>query len=217
MSFRLFLSITLALALTLPFGGHAQERVVQTVSDFRQYTELHRARVHLLAREALRREPQRFATVTPELLDRYIALHDRNKLTPEFLEPLFGLYGRNVAQMSESEAAQARGLIDRFNAADAEEVRGFFEKHPEARLAQEQLQLLEKIADFVDRGSSPLSPEEFGRPMLPASRFFKPTDPRDLQLMQELEREYPQLTSGHHWRRPELPCLSRGIRSALIN
>jgi hypothetical protein len=118
--------------------------------------------------------------------------------------------------MSEAEGAQARALIDRFNAADAEDVRAFFERYPEARGAQEPLQLLEKIADLVDRGSSPLSPEEFGRPMLPASRFFKAPQPSDLELMQELERDYSKLTSGRHLRRPELPCLTREVHS-LVN
>lgn len=205
----------LALLLLSPLRAETQERVVQTVADFRRYTELHQKRVHLLAQEALRRRPERFPGVTPELLSRYIALHDRNKLTAEFLEPLFTLYGRTIPQLPEAERLRAQSLIDRFNAADQADARALFEAHPEFERVRGALELLEKIADLVDRGSSPLSPEEFGRELEPASRFFKSPDPEDLRLMRELERDYARLTTGTHLRRPEASCLTRSLRAAI--
>ncbi len=185
---------------------------MQTVSDFRRYTEFHQERVRILAHEALRRYPERFSHVSAELLNRYLALHDRNKLAPTFLEPLFSLYGQSVSQMSEAEQKRARTLIESFNAADAKDVSDFFERNPESRGAKEQLEKLEKIADLVDRGSSPLSSEEFGRAMQPASRFFQSPEPRDLQLLQELERDYAALTRGRHLSVPKLPCVTKALR-----
>ena len=61
---------------------------------------------------------------------------------------------------------------------DAEVAMAFFKKKnlltPEGRpnAVAEKLLELEKIADLVDRGKSPVSAEEFGRPMDSASSFF---------------------------------------------
>jgi len=154
------------------------------------------------------------------LLQKYLKLHDQSKVnaTPEFLahygfrpdepkiiERLYGIYGKNRDNMRSDEVIRSKTLIDKINAIDRQIGYEFFSAHDmidsrgNSSFMARIMMMVEKIADGVDRGMSPVSPEEFNRTMKLASEFL--TDPEEIHLSLYLENRYPTMFEGRALRK----------------
>jgi hypothetical protein len=118
------------------------------------------------------------------LIQEFLKLHDQAKVDTDLshsrpkpiLDDLYAIYGK---KLSPEEVQAARKIVQELNDIDATIALKFFQKRglldadgkPNA-IAKKLLEI-EKAADLADRGMSPVSPEEFGRPMDPASKFFE--------------------------------------------
>lgn len=177
---------------------------VNSVEDFYEHTRLHVERVKALGLELFRTHPEMFKGLSEEQVRIALAAHDRAKLSPRamssqgkpFYEELFEKYRSKpdlqIIQELNShdekfmdDAYRLSGLGDNPQMTAAERAR--------RKALREQLKKIERLADYVDRGSSYVTAEEFGRPMKPASYFL--TDPDEKRLAKELEGKYQKITS----------------------
>lgn len=168
-------------------------KLVESVEEFYEHTQKHRARVKALGLELFRSHPQLFEGLSESQVERVLEAHDQAKVRATVKAP----NGRPFYQVLYNEGFGKkldRNIVDALNANDkqimevAEEVNGI---HKSAEL-QAKMERIEKIADLVDRGMSPVSAEEFGRSMDKASEFLK--SPEDRALAIELEKKYLTVT-----------------------
>lgn len=167
-------------------------RYVNSVDDFKLHTRAHVQRVERIGLELLRRFPDEFRGVDPKRLSVYLRIHDRAK--DEMSARLYRFYGRPGHALSPQEKAEFRSTVDELNLKDGQYVDEF--------LGQERLgtalkfRRIEKIADSVDRALSPVSREEFGREMEPASRFLKGEADARLARYMETPGVYERIVAG---------------------
>ncbi len=182
---------------------------VNSMEEFYEHTRLHKERVKLLGMELFRTHPELFKGLTSSQVRIVLEAHDRAKgssgaIGPSgkpFYQELYQNYGKeapyplvNSLNQADNEyllqALKHAGLDDNPQMTQTERIR--------RRVLRSQLKRIEKIADFVDRGKSPVSVEEFGRPMKLASTFLTKTE--DAKLARELERNYSRLTVNLDYR-----------------
>ena len=189
-------------------------RRVYNIADFRVHMEAHIHRVRLLGQELLRIGREEFRDIDPTILDEFLSQHDLSKIdrSPGFLrrhhyahersllERIYDGYGVNFKNLDSEAKTAAMAVVAELNRIDHEVALEFFRAHgmlteggepgPSALLFLR----IERIADWVDRGESPVSSEEFARPMTRAHTMFDDGANRNLAL--ELEGRYHVLTHG---------------------
>lgn len=224
-SFRTALALVfLVLAVpAYPETQASQGRYVRSLLDFRIHMKAHIQRVELLALKAYELKPELFDGLSPQLIRDFMRLHDQSKVnqTPAFLRDhgldnsktilarLYENYGVDFSSISPERRAQFQALVGELNAVDAKVAKDFFhsrgllEADGTLNERAQKLIRLEKIADSVDRGSCPVSAEEFNRPMLPSSRFMK--DPVDQAIALQLEKQYDSIVSSATYEKVRSP------------
>lgn len=154
-----------------------QIRFVQSLNDFRTHTSQHIKNVNLLGMLIYQTyKDTLFQDVPEHLLQEKLQLHDFEKIAtlPElrelgytksttFTQRLYKHYGTSKKDMP-----SIKSLIFELNSYATLIEFTFFQKHnllnPDLQPSPiaEKLQMIEKIADRIDREMSPISPEEFG-------------------------------------------------------
>lgn len=191
--------------------GVLSNQYVNSIEDFYHHTQLHRKRVKKLGLELLKMYPDVFKGISERDVILALAEHDRAKISglaladdkEQFYKKLYSGYQRRID----------RPTIDKLNNIDkkymerAHEVIGWQEtdsmktKHKKKlRKKKALLKLLENVADFVDRGMSPVSEEEFGRKMQKASEFMKGNQER--KIAAALEQRYKKVIQGLEYSPP---------------
>jgi hypothetical protein len=217
---------TVKLATTIAEGKllGRDRTYVNSLEEFYEHTRLHRVRVKLLGMELLRTHPELFRGISPEELRIVLEAHDRAKVSSAahgpsgrpFYEELYRSYGKkapdplvnSLNQADEKYAVEAlkhAGLWDNPRMSSAERMR--------RRALRTRIKMIEKIADLVDRGKSPVTSEEFGRAMRPASTFLN--NPEEVRLARELERNYSRLTVNLDYRPLKLSQAARISRQLM--
>lgn len=168
-------------------------KLVNSLEEFVEHTRLHRERVKALGLELLRSHPDLFKGLTAQQVSSILEAHDMAKVSAKSIAPDGKPFYRTLYEQGYGKRLD-RGIVDALNTQDKE----FMEKtmarfglkdSPDLRAKMERI---EKIADFVDRGMSNVSPEEFGRPMDKASTFMQVDE--DKKLAMELEKKYHRVT-----------------------
>ncbi len=182
---------------------------VNSQEEFFEHSRLHKERVKVLGMELFRTHPELFKGLTPTQLRIALEAHDRAKVSAVALglrgrplyEELYQSYGKKAPddlvsklnQVDEKYMQQAlahAGLNDSPQMTAAERAR--------RKVLREQIKVIERIADLVDRGKSPVTAEEFGRPIQAASSYLK--NSQEVRLARELERNYSRLTTNLEYR-----------------
>lgn len=165
---------------------------VSSVEDFYEHTRLHRERVKLLGVELFKSHPDLFNGLTLEQVQGVLSMHDEAKVTT-FYRVLYENYGGPVE----------KSIVDALNAKDKEFMDQALKKFGIEKESDLLLKMsrIEKIADMVDRGMSPVTPEEFGRPMKKASEFIGGI--LDRQLALDLESRYQSIVGNLKYRKPD--------------
>lgn len=193
-------------------AAHTEQLFVNNIEDFYQHTELHRKRVRELGLTLFRQHPELFEGLHESQLKAALDAHDLAKISPQALtsdgRPFYQVlyhegYGRGLD----------REIVDQLNAADKDFMNKTLSKigldnnapMSEAQKAKvmdlrTKIERIEKIADFVDRGMSNVSPEEFGRPMQRASTFMQ--NEADIILAQQLEANYTEIVEKFEYKTP---------------
>lgn len=154
------------------------------LTDFERHVSLHIQRTRKLA-EAARELPE-YSDLPVELVRDFLDLHDQSKInrSQAFLAQ-HRLEGRresllqSLHRLRGTSNSEVSAVAQKLNDVDNEVAHAFFQKEklltPEGRLSWKALMLLEieKIADLVDRGLEPVTAQEFGRSMRPASEWFE--------------------------------------------
>lgn len=171
------------------------DKLVGSVEEFYEHTQKHRARVKALGMELFKSHPELFEGLDRAQVEHVLDAHDQAKVRPSVKAP----DGRPFYQVLYKEGfgkGLDRSIVDSLNASDKEileraEERLGVKGNPDLKAKVERI---EKIADLVDRGMSPVSSEEFGRKMEKASRFL--TSAEDRELAKFLEKRYSTITKG---------------------
>ncbi len=171
----------------------ASDRLVGSVEEFYEHTQKHRARVKALGMELFRSHPELFKGLDAWQVEHVLDAHDQAKVRPSVRAP----DGRPFYQVLYDDGFGReldRSIVDSLNARDKElldraEERFGVKGNPDLKANVERI---EKIADFVDRGMSPVSPEEFGRKMEKASQYLGSAE--DRELAKALEKKYFTIT-----------------------
>jgi len=198
---------------------------VKSAEDFYLHMRDHIERTKIIAFEILRRFPKEFASISSSpqkraLLFEFLLLHDQSKvnLKREFLlryklnkrqntilEDLYAnYYGVNIYEDLTPEARhEAKAFIATLNEVDEKVTINFLKENrlidDAGNLSLTALEFLriEKLSDVIDRANSPLSPEEFNKPIISASQWF--TEKGDKIIAQSIEPDYMRLTKDHHF------------------
>ena len=148
-------------------------KYVNDVYDFIHHTRLHVKRLESLAPIVLKKYGHLFPDIKPEVMADLLRDHDLEKLSPEFRDVNDKPYYRTIYK--EGYAGKLdREIIDDFNKKGDKYIAQVLAKHgldPKSDVYLKQYKRFELILDFFDRGMSPVTPEEFGRPMAKASNF----------------------------------------------
>lgn len=218
------------LALAWASVANAGPPYVTDFDTFLTHTESHIERVKRLGIELYRRYPVAFSHVDEKTLTQYLSLHDRSKTLGAFSKNsiasrLYRYYGKDLKVMSAADQQEFQKLIDALNESDAQVSKEFFGRHrllnAEGEFTSGALEMMkiEKIADMVDRAQSPVSIEEFGKQMTPASEWL--SNPLESRMASSIERGsvYNKLVAGatfeeHLARQQSYTCIQRRMRFA---
>ncbi|EPZ49517.1 hypothetical protein M902_0773 [Bacteriovorax sp. BAL6_X] len=185
----------------------APRKYVNDAFDFYQHMQAHKKRVVEMGMRLLNDYPDEFKDVDPQILRSVLSVHDNAKIKTSsryngrpFYEVLYEEgYGKKLD----------RKIVDALNAQDEEFVEKVFDRYNLDKSSREQILRIEKIADFVDRGMSPVAPEEFGRKTTLASQsdfFLK--DKVDRDLAKHLEDNYNEINKNLGYKK--LGALEKG-------
>ena len=185
-------------------------KYVNSYEDFMVHMLSHIERVSILGEELRQMYPEQFKSVDPVKLQQFLLLHDQSKVndSPAFLKDheiknrmrigklLYKGYNQNFMQLTGEEKNSLKRLVNDLNRVDQRVAERFLYgagvKSPELQKAYFQI---EKIADQVDRGMSPVTSEEMAKRVTPASEFMK--NPVDQNMARELEARYGKVIQGH--------------------
>lgn len=186
-----------------------QRTYVNSLEEFFEHTRLHRERVKLLGMELFRTHPELFRGLSATQVRIVLEAHDRAKVSSgvtgpggkPFYQELYRQYGQKAPEslvngLNQADEKQMQLALKHAGLADNPHMTAV--ERSRRRALRMQLKMIEKIADQVDRGMSPVSAEEFGRPMKRASEFL--LNPQEVRLARELERNYSRLTLNLDYR-----------------
>lgn len=193
--------LTLVIHLFFVLPAFSQERVfVTSIEDFYEHTSLHRERVKALGVELFKSHPELFSGLKLEQVIGVLEAHDLAKASSGSIAPDGRPFYRTLYEEGYGKKLD-RTIVDALNKKDKEFMEAAYrfygiDKDPEL-LAK--ISRIEKIADFVDRGMSPVSVEEFGRAMDKASTFMSVEE--DKALARELEEKYQKVISKLNYKK----------------
>lgn len=176
-----------------------QGRLINSLEGFYDHTEKHRARVKILGRELYKTHPHLFEGLQEFQLEQILNAHDEAKVNPKiragdgrpFYEVLYDDFGKKIND----------AIVENLNINDKKymmEIRDSLGLRNKPDLLT-KVWRIERVADLVDRGMSPATAEEFGRPMQKASSFISNLEDRELARF--LENRYATLTKDLQFRR----------------
>ncbi|MBL6990888.1 MAG: hypothetical protein ISR65_13975 [Bacteriovoracaceae bacterium] len=237
-SAKLALKLETELKLLKANGGRST-RLVRTPVEYRLYNFTHILRTTKVGL-AVRDRFDQFDNVDPKILEEFLLLHDQTKInqSPEFStryelatgdesisSKLFQNYGIDFSAIPPAWQNETKKLVSELNAADKAVALSFFRKKgllaPTADLESspvvQKYLLIEQIADLVDRGESPITAEEFGRPMLPAHTFFIKVlkNQESAAVAMVLEHDYERIIRGWSYTQ-QVPLLRQWFRSSKL-
>ncbi len=154
-----------------------------TLIEFKNATEDHQQRVLLLGQALYKQFSSEFTNLTSELVTQFLSLHDHSKtsILPDGtnqIESLYQFYCINKSDLDENEKFKILSTINYINYLDSQKALEFFNS---AHLISEtgeltetanDLLLIERISDMVDRGENISSTKEFNRKLIPASKML---------------------------------------------
>jgi hypothetical protein len=167
----------------------AKRKYVKWLPDFKDHTASHIERIERMAVDFVQTHPTVFPGVEIDLLREYARGHDWEKSLDEFSPILYKAYGEQVKTNS---GEVIKGFedyfeaIEKMNAVGEEHERQFFLKYHNITrrrffeadgktytdLAKNYQTVIHGV-DLVDRSQSEVSPEEFGKKMIPVSEYAK--------------------------------------------
>jgi hypothetical protein len=178
-----------------------------TLQDFRAATEQHQKRVLHLGHELFNYFRKDFMPLDSHTVEGFLRLHDQAKTdaanTSEGvsqLEVLYGFFGVDKTEVNENEKFKILSTINHINYLDAQTAQNYFRDHGlmndsgEIAWAAQNLLMIERIADLVDRGEHHLAPQEFNRKLKKASEFIEHATWAD--YARHLETNYLRLVQG---------------------
>ena len=200
---------------------NATPRFIRSYDEYRLYNFTHILRVARLGLSLWAEQSDKFFhDVNPQILEEFLLLHDQSKIngSAEFLSrheleaaesissKLYQNYSIDFAAIPDAWKKETGDLVNQLNAVDKDVAIAFFRKKgllgasediDSNPLVQKYLNI-EKVADLVDRGTSPVTSEEFGRAMLPAHTFFVKVlkDFESAAFAAALDYRYDQITKG---------------------
>ncbi|MBL6990783.1 MAG: hypothetical protein ISR65_13440 [Bacteriovoracaceae bacterium] len=200
-------------------------RFVRNYDEYRLYNFTHILRVTRLGAALLKGDAAvKFWDIDQKILEEFLLLHDQSKIngsdaflnrhalqeeSESITSKLYQNYGIDFAAIPDDWKKETGTLVKHLNEIDLEVAADFFRKKgilgqnediAKNTLVQKYLQI-EKIADLVDRGSSPVTQEEFGRAMIPAHTFFIKVlkDFESAAHAQFLEDNYDKIVRGDEY------------------
>lgn len=177
---------------------------IKTSAEFSEYAQLHIQRVQHLGQELKKLYPKHFRGLDDEVVNEFLSLHDKAKLSPETLKSLSRFYGRSIESLTSAEKVEFLQLKKSLNAKDFEirlnflKQKGLADAQGKISFYGKKLFYIEKIADLVDRGSAVGTAQEFGKVMTPASTYMK--SPLSKEMAQSLESAYSRVTKGKFYK-----------------
>ncbi|WP_412470243.1 MULTISPECIES: hypothetical protein [unclassified Halobacteriovorax] len=178
----------------------APRKYVNDALDFYQHMQAHKKRVVEMGMRLLKEFPDEFKGLDENILKSVLSVHDNAKVRTTsryngrpFYEVLYNEgYGKKLD----------RKIVDALNNQDEKFVKEVFDQFNLNDSTREKILRIEKIADFVDRGMSPVATEEFGRKTTLASQsdfFLK--DKMDRNLAKYLEDNYQDINKDLHYKK----------------
>jgi hypothetical protein len=154
-----------------------------TLIEFKNATEDHQQRVLLLGQALYNEFSAEFTNLTYELVTQFLRLHDHSKtsILPDGtnqIESLYEFYGINKSDLAENEKFKILSTINYINYLDSQKALEFFNsvhlisETGELTETANDLLLIERISDMVDRGENISSTKEFNRKLIPASEIL---------------------------------------------
>lgn len=190
-------------------------RYVNDAADFYQHMKMHKERISALGLQLLKEFPEEFSGLDEATVKRVLSVHDDAKVTlgSRFNgKPFYQvLYEEGYGKRLDRSVVDALNEVDGKFTEDALRRVGLsLEGHSSEALervkkTRELILKVEKIADFVDRGMSPVSSEEFGRAVSRASEndFFLKTE-EERAMAKLLEDKYDTITKGLEYKKLSL-------------
>ena len=223
--FRQFKTISLVVVLflaapTLAYAGDAtsQRGYVHSLDEYVIYMESHIQRQVIIGMDIQKRFTE-FGDVDPKILEQYLSLHDQSKIKGwekqgSLARRLYHFYGR-VPTLSPEEIPAYKKSVADLNESDDRVSGEFLAKLPSAIAIK--LKRIEKIADQIDRVMSPVSPEEWGRFMSPASLDLTwMPDPKDRKIALYYERPVLDKDGNLIRTKSGRPILNRSFYNSLV-
>jgi hypothetical protein len=154
-------------------------KYVNSLSDFMIHTEAHIARVETIGMDIADKFPE-FKDVDLKLLRAYLGQHDKAKVQGwekqgSIARELYPFYGKNFEELTGEEKAKLKAVRDDLLKPKDERIsKNFLEHHGlivDGRLTPmgKLFERIAMIADQVDRVMCPVSKEEWGKNMDPAT------------------------------------------------
>ncbi len=154
-----------------------------TLIEFKNATEHHQQRVLRLGQALYTEFSVEFKDLTSELVTQFLSLHDHSKtsILPDGtnqIESLYQFYGVNKSDLAENEKFKILSTINYINYLDSQKALEFFNSTGlisdigELTASANDLLLIERISDMVDRGENISSTKEFNRKLIPASEML---------------------------------------------
>ena len=173
-----------------------------SLTDFKVATIEHQKRVLTLGVALFGNFNTDFTNLNLNLVTQFLALHDHSKtsILPDGtnqIEVLYQFYGVNKSDLAESERFQILSTINYINYLDSQKALEFFNQSGlisdtgELSDAAQNLLLIERISDMVDRGEHVLSTKEFNRKLTPASQILE--NQKWIIYAEYLEKNYSQI------------------------
>ncbi len=176
---------------------------ILTLNEFKCATEEHQKRVLTLGLALYNEFAKDFSQLSEKIVIEFLSLHDHSKtsILPDGtnqIESLYQFYGVNKSDLEENEKFKILSTINYINYLDSQKALEFFNTvnlisdTGELTIDANNLLLIERISDMVDRGESVSSTKEFNRKLLPASQILE--NENWAAYAQYLEKNYTLIT-----------------------
>ncbi len=154
-----------------------------TLIEFKAATEEHQLRVLALGQALFKQFSDDFKDLSEDLVTAFLNLHDHSKtsILPDGtnqIESLYEFYGVNKSDLADNEKFKILSTINYINYLDSQKALEFFNNNHlisvtgDLNDSANNLLLIERISDMVDRGESLSSTKEFNRKLVPASEML---------------------------------------------
>ena len=134
-------------------------------AEFVELMEKHRARLVTLALMTSSAHRDEFGAISPELIERYLRLHDMPKVQSlqvlktygyerekSIAEQLAEVYGSNIRDMGANDRLALQTTIDSLNFIEKTQKQALFDQEHLTDQQKHQLERLERIVDVTDTG-----------------------------------------------------------------